>query len=101
MEARSEDRMEATAGTSFALENGSPEGEQRDAEDEQETEQHKKPAPPKPAPRPTKAEIRRDEQARKYEAPSKRVASHRQKPQAQGEPQGNTYASPGGEHGDE
>ncbi len=110
MEARSEDRMEATAGMSFSLdsdsqENDSPERGQRSAEAEQESEstseEHKKPAPPKPAPRPTKAEIRRDEQARKQDEPANHAASHRQKPHAQGEPQGETYASPRGEHGDE
>ncbi|HSP32428.1 MAG TPA: mechanosensitive ion channel family protein, partial [Halomonas sp.] len=105
MEARSEDRMEATAGSSFSLESGSSESGQSDAEAEHETvpntEHHKKPAPPQPAPRPTKAEIRRDEQERKHEEPANRVASHRQQPQAQGEPHGETYANSGREHGDE
>ncbi|TVU90719.1 mechanosensitive ion channel family protein [Vreelandella titanicae] len=110
MEARSEDRMEATAGTSFSLdtdsqENDPPEREQGKGESAQEAtsnpEEHKKPAPPKPAPRPTKAEIRKDEQERKHDNTANRAASHRHKPQAQGEPQSDTYASPGGEHGDQ
>ncbi|MEH6641984.1 mechanosensitive ion channel family protein [Vreelandella glaciei] len=105
MESRSEDRMEATAGTSFSLDNGAPESEQGESDAEQEseanTDDHKKPAPPKPAPRPTKAEIRRDEQARKHDETPNRAASHRQKPPAQGKPQADTYASTGGEHGDE
>ncbi|OJA07007.1 mechanosensitive ion channel family protein [Halomonas sp. QHL1] len=115
MEGRSEDRMEAAAGTSFSLEqgsqekdspeNGSPESQQgkdeAGQESESNTEEHKKPAPPKPAPRPTKAEIRKDEQERKHDETANRAASHRQKPQAQGEPQSDTYATPGGEHGDE
>ena len=115
MEARSEDRMEATAGTLFSLEEGSqeqavqentpPEREQGKHEETQasdvNSQEHKKPAPPKPAPRPTKAEIRQDEQARKHDNTTNRAASHRQKPQAQGKPQSDSYASPGGEHGDE
>jgi moderate conductance mechanosensitive channel len=115
MEARAEDRMEAAAGTSFSLEegpqdkaaqeNGSSENEQGKGEatqaDESNTEDHKKPAPPTPAPRPTKAEIRQDEQTRKHDKTANRAASHRQKPQAQGEPKGDTYTSTGGEHGDE
>lgn len=105
MESRSEDRMEATAGTSFSLDNEAPESDQGESDTEQESEtdtgDHKKPAPPKPAPRPTKAEIRRDEQARKYDETPNRAASHRQKPPAQGKPQADTYASTGGEHGDE
>ncbi|MDQ7732596.1 mechanosensitive ion channel [Halomonas sp. SpR1] len=114
MEARSEDRMEAAAGTSFSLEKGSQETAQENGSSESEQgkgeatqasgsndEHHKKPAPPKPAPQPTKAEIRQDEQARKQDKTANRAVSHRQKPQAQGEPQGDTYASPGGEHGDE
>ena len=115
MEARAEDLMEATAGTSFSLEegsqeqagqeNGSSENEQGKGEVTQtgdaNPEDHKKPAPPKPAPRPTKAEIRQDEQTRKHDETANRAASHRQKPQAQGKPQSDSYASPGGEHGDE
>ena len=103
MEARSEDRMEATAGTSFSLDDDAPASDQRasDAEQETDTDDHKRPAPPKPAPRPTKAEIRRDEQERKYDKTADRAASHRQKPPAQGKPQAGTYASTGGEHGDE
>ncbi len=105
MESRSEDRMEATAGTSFSLDNEAPESDQGESDTEQEsetdTDDHKKPAPPKPAPRPTKAEIRRDEQARKHDETPNRAASHRQKPPAQGKPQAGTYASTGGEHGDE
>lgn len=115
MEARAEDRMEATAGTSFSLEegsqeqagqeNGSSENEQGKGEVTQtgdaNPEDHKKPAPPKPAPRPTKAEIRQDEQTRKHDETANRAASHRQKPQAQGKPQSDSYASTGGEHGDE
>ena len=105
MEARAEDRMEATAGTSFSLEKDSPESGQNGDEAGQESESndghHKQPAPPKPAPRPTKAEIRQDEQARKHDKTANRAASHRQTAHAQGEPQGDTYASPGGEHGDE
>ncbi|WP_336268629.1 mechanosensitive ion channel family protein [Vreelandella arctica] len=105
MESRSEDRMEATAGTSFSLDNDAPESDQGESDTEQEsetdTDDHKKPAPPKPAPRPTKAEIRRDEQARKYDETPNRAASHRQKSPAQGKPQADTYASTGGEHGDE
>ena len=115
MEARAEDRMEATAGTSFSLEEGSqeqagqentsPESEQGKHSATQASDfnpqEHKKPAPPKPAPRPTKAEIRQDEQARKHDNTTNRAASHRQKPQAQGKPQSDSYASPGGEHGDE
>jgi len=115
MEARAEDLMEATAGTSFSLEegsqeqagqeNGSSENEQGKGEVTQtgdaNPEDHKKPAPPKPAPRPTKAEIRQDEQTRKHDETANRAASHRQKPQAQGKPQSDSYASTGGEHGDE
>ncbi|BBI49196.1 hypothetical protein HORIV_16170 [Vreelandella olivaria] len=115
MEARAEDRMEATAGTSFSLEEGSQEKAAQEASSseseqgkgeatqasESNDEDYKQPAPPKPAPRPTKAEIRQDEQARKHDKTTNRAASHRQKPQAQGEPQGDTYASPGDEHGDE
>nr|WP_246638015.1 mechanosensitive ion channel family protein [Halomonas neptunia] len=115
MEARAEDRMEATAGTSFSLEegsqeqagqeNGSSENEQGKGEVTQtgdaNPEDHKKPAPPKPAPRPTKAEIRQDEQTRKHDETANRAASHRQKPQAQGKPQSDSYASTGGEYGDE
>ena len=103
MEARSEDRMEATAGTSFSLDDDAPASDQRasDAEQESDTDDHKRPTPPKPAPRPTKAEIRRDEQERKYDKTADRAASHRQKPPAQGKPQAGTYASTGGEHGDE
>ena len=105
MESRSEDRMEATAGTSFSLDNEAPESDQGESDTEQEsetdTDDHKKPAPPKPAPRPTKAEIRRDEQARKHDETPNRAASHRQKSPAQGKPQADTYASTGGEHGDE
>ena len=105
MESRSEDRMEATAGTSFSLDNEAPESDQGESDTEQEsetdTDDHKKPAPPKPAPRPTKAEIRRDEQARKHDETPNRAASHRQKPPAQGKLQAGTYASTGGEHGDE
>ncbi|MBT2785249.1 MULTISPECIES: mechanosensitive ion channel family protein [unclassified Halomonas] len=105
MEARSEDRMEAAAGTSFSLQNGSSESEQGKGETTQASgsndEHHKKPAPPKPAPRPTKAEIRKDEQERKHDNTANRVASHRQKPQAQGETQSDTYASSGGENGDQ
>ncbi len=115
MEARAEDRMEASAGTSFSLEegsqeqagqeNGSSENEQGKGEVTQtgdaNPEDHKKPAPPKPAPRPTKAEIRQDEQARNHDETANRAASHRQKPQAQGKPQSDSYASTGGEHGDE
>ncbi|MCE7516862.1 mechanosensitive ion channel domain-containing protein [Vreelandella titanicae] len=115
MEARAEDRMEATAGTSFSLEEGSqeqagqentsPESEQGKHSATQASDfnpqEHKKPTPPKPAPRPTKAEIRQDEQARKHDNTTNRAASHRQKPQAQGKPQSDSYASSGGEHGDE
>ncbi|MGY2461339.1 mechanosensitive ion channel domain-containing protein [Vreelandella sulfidaeris] len=103
MESRSEDRMEATAGTSFSLDDDAPASDQRasDAEQESDTDDHKRPTPPKPAPRPTKAEIRRDEQERKYDKTADRAASHRQKPPAQGKPQAGTYASTGGEHGDE
>ena len=115
MEARAEDRMEATAGTSFSLEEGSqeqagqentsPESEQGKHSATQASDfnpqEHKKPTPPKPAPRPTKAEIRQDEQARRHDNTNNRAASHRQKPQAQGKPQSDSYASPGGEHGDE
>ena len=115
MEARSEDRKEDAAGTSFSLEEDSqPQAAQntRSAEREEgkgdatqasgaNNEQHKQPASPKPAPRPTKAEIRQDEQARKQDKTANRAASHRQTPHAQGEPQGDTYASPGGEHGDQ
>ena len=101
MESRSEDRMEATAGTAFSLDDDAPARDQGADEQQTGTEGHKKPAPPKPAPRPTKAEIQRDEQARKYEEPVNRAASHRQQPQAQGKPQSETYTSPGGEHGDE
>lgn len=109
MEARSEDRLEAEAGTSFSLENDSsesgrdaPDVDQTSAQKTEPTAEHqKKPTPPKPAPRPTKSEIRRDEQEYKYDQTSKRAASHRQKPKAQGKPQSDTYASPGGEHGDE
>ncbi|RBI68881.1 mechanosensitive ion channel family protein [Vreelandella sulfidaeris] len=103
MESRSEDRMEATAGTSFSLDDDASASDQRasDAEQETDTDDHKRPAPPKPAPRPTKAEIRRDEQERKYDKTADRAASHRQKPPAQGKPQAGTYASTGGEHGDE
>ncbi|MGO1888049.1 MAG: mechanosensitive ion channel family protein, partial [Halomonas sp.] len=113
MEARSEDRLEAAAGMSFALEKDPQEddsqedsresgqsGDEAGQEGESNTEQHKKPAPPKPAPRPTKAEIRRDEQERKHDKTANHAASHRRQPQAQGEPHGESYASPGGEHGD-
>ncbi|MGO1395857.1 MAG: mechanosensitive ion channel domain-containing protein [Halomonas sp.] len=113
MEARSEDRLEAAAGMSFALEKDPQEGDSQEdsresgqsgdeagQEGESNTEQHKKPAPPKPAPRPTKAEIRRDEQERKHDKTANHAASHRRQPQAQGEPHGESYASPGGEHGD-
>ena len=95
--------MEATAGTSFSLDDDAPASDQRasDAEQESDTDDHKRPTPPKPAPRPTKAEIRRDEQERKYDKTADRAASHRQKPPAQGKPQAGTYASTGGEHGDE
>ncbi|HDZ48146.1 hypothetical protein LCGC14_0026100 [marine sediment metagenome] len=98
MEARSEDRMDETAGSSFALDKRSSE------EASSESDQHesdKKPTPPKPAPRPTEAEIRRDEQERHQEAPTSRLPSHRHQPQAQGEPQSEAYASPGRENGDE
>ena len=103
MESRSEDRMEATAGTSFSLDDDAPASDQGASAAEQETdsEDHKRPAPPKPAPRPTKAEIRRDEQARKHDQPANRAASHRQQAPAQGKPQAGSYANPGGEHGDE
>jgi len=114
MEARSEDRMEATSGTSFSLEDGVSENAQSEAKAApasaqsaasqsvaSQTEHHKKPAPPTPAPRPTKAEIRQDEQVRKHGEMANRAASHRHTPQVQGEPQGETYASPGGEHGDQ
>lgn len=97
MEARSEDRMDEMAGSDFSLDNGSPEKESS-ASDQPEPE--KKPTPPKPAPRPTKAEIRQDEQVRKHDEAAS-PASHRQQPQAQGEPQGESYASPGGENGDQ
>lgn len=98
MEARSEDRMDETVGSSFSLDKRSPE------EETSESDQHesdKKPTPPKPAPRPTEAEIRRDEQERHQEAPASRLPSHRHQPQAQGEPQSEAYASPGRENGDE
>ncbi|GEN28426.1 hypothetical protein HVA01_20720 [Halovibrio variabilis] len=92
MEARAGERMEDTAGTSFSL---------AEQEAEPNAEEHKQPPPPKPAPRPTPAETRRDEQVRQHDETSKRAGSHRQKPQAQGKPEGETYANPGHEHGDE
>lgn len=113
MEARSEDRLEAAAGMSFALEKDPQEDDSQEdsresgqsggdagQEGESNTEQDKKPAPPKPAPRPTKAEIRRDEQERKHDKTANHAASHRRQPQAPGEPHGESYASPGGEQSD-
>lgn len=92
MEGRSEDRLQDEAGTDFSIESNSA---------EEPDSSRKKPAPPKPAPLPTKAEAKRDEQEREHDETSERAASHRQKPQAQGEPQSYTYASSSGEHGDE
>ncbi|WP_235041610.1 mechanosensitive ion channel family protein [Vreelandella profundi] len=92
MEARSEDRRQDETGTDFAIE----------ASGEEDTDSsRKKPAPPQPAPLPTKAETQRDEYERANDKTAERAASHRHKPQAQGEPQSNTYASASGEHGDE
>lgn len=85
MEARSEERRQEEAGTSFSL---------NDAGEEPQEGSRKKPAPPKPAPRPTEAEVRNDERERAPEAA-------RAKPKAQDEPRGETYARSSSEQGDE
>ncbi|AVI62585.1 mechanosensitive ion channel domain-containing protein [Halomonas sp. GFAJ-1] len=85
MEARSDARDPAGEGSDFSI---------NDSGDHEQEGARKKPAPPTPAPRPTKTEKRRDAREREGELPQA-------KPQAQGEPKGEAYASSSGESADE